>query len=143
MKCIKNLLSSIKLPGDDILEEIHNAYFGNSEDTRRTNMANVKQIEISGEIPFNAHEDSDELLRLYGQLNTPSNNLRIEWSGGRFVDNIEIDPNHEVRNGKTAVYQFRIFGTEAVSYGWFDKAIETIEAANGTVQRKICRDIEN
>jgi hypothetical protein len=45
--------------------------------------------------------------------------------------------------GKTAYFDFRIHGDEAVSDGWIELALQTIVNSNGKVVAVDCIDIEN
>ncbi len=107
-------------------------------------MSNVKQILIEGQLPFNAHEIEPELLKLYGQLNCPSLNLRIQWlSGVISVPNDVVDNKPNLNNGRTTIYSFRIAGVEAVGANWILWAIRILEAAKGKLHVVYVRDEEN
>jgi hypothetical protein len=66
----------------------------------------------------------------------------------RFVLNATLPNNVASGNypdGKTALYSFQIMGQEAVSYAWFERVLEVIKAADGTIETQtlICKDLEN
>jgi len=105
-------------------------------------MSNVKQIEIIGEMPAFAHENP-EGQRLLAQLNGPAFGLRIIYQNSpRLVPNVEVDPNTPHRAGQTALYPFRIVGTEAVSFAAFRQMLATIRFVGGTIKSERCKDLE-
>jgi hypothetical protein len=95
-------------------------------------MANVKRIDISGELPFHL-QDFPEVMEILATLNLPSFGFNIQWGKAHYV------PNDE--GGKTAWYEFCIHGTEAVT----QKAIErwlAILAKVGHVNTSSVTDLE-
>lgn len=108
-------------------------------------MSNVKAVEMTGDVPFSCIEDED-CKSLLAQLNAPAIGLRIEYLGSsRVVPNVELpnyDPKKQSPEGKTAFYKYRIYGQEAVAYGWLEWAKKTIEAIGGTCNIIACQDLE-
>lgn len=98
-------------------------------------MSNVKQVEISGTMPFNCDENQ-KIKGWLASMNTPCFGLRITWG----VDVALMVTNDH--GGKTAHYDFRISGREAVSYS----AIESLKAAilsiGGRVEKSKVHDCE-
>jgi hypothetical protein len=79
-------------------------------------MANIKQVEIRGTLPFNI-TDNPEVRDWLGVMNGPSYGLRISYGNGHsFV------PNQN--GGRTAIYSFSITGREGV---WTKHLIELVK----------------
>lgn len=97
-------------------------------------MANIKQVELDGWMPFDAGGNPN-LLQMLGQLNLPVFGFTIEWGGEKYVDN--------KHGGKTCMYRFHVFGEEAVQIGWLRRLVDCIEAVGGKIETRYCRDIEN
>jgi hypothetical protein len=91
-------------------------------------MANVKQVSIQGQVPFNCTENY-EMRQMLGQLNAPLMGLRITWLG----TNLEM---------KTAMVAFSIQGTEAVSYKWIENLLLRIVNAGGQIHRAEAGDVD-
>ena len=47
-------------------------------------MANIKSVQICGEMPFDAC-DNDALLRWLGRLSLPSIGIKVTWKGQRYI----------------------------------------------------------
>lgn len=81
-------------------------------------MANVKKVEIRGEMPFNILDDADaRFLRYFAEMSTPTWGLGVEYDRRRAP---RMVPNEH--GGQTAYYRFRIHGAEAMSWlnlDWF------------------------
>jgi hypothetical protein len=99
-------------------------------------MANIKEVEIRGSLPFDCGED-DDMLRLLGQLNTPTCGLRIDWAPSP----TRYEPNEH--GGRTAIYVFLIHGQEAASWDYLYGVVRTIQAAGGNVAQAKARDVED
>lgn len=105
-------------------------------DTRlKVVMANIKRIEIVGEIPFNVDEHHD-MCQMLGQMNAPSCGVRIAYTG-----NAPSRPNEY--GGKTAYYNFCISGEEAVSDKWIDHLLKSLVNCGASVSKAQSMDIEN
>lgn len=90
-------------------------------------MANIKNIDIIGVMPFDAG-NSPELLQLLGRLSLPSCNIHFNW---------EKNPCEMMGNeygGQTAMYRFHMTGYEALSWGWFDYFKQLIELVYGRIE---------
>jgi hypothetical protein len=88
-------------------------------------MANCKEIDIRGVMPFNTYE-YETLNKMLGQLNAPIFGYRIEWTGSAPAVPTET-------GGQTAMYKFQISGMEAVSDFYFAHLVRAIREAGGTV----------
>jgi hypothetical protein len=100
-------------------------------------MANVKQIEIRGEIPYFCNED-DTMRGFLATLNGPCIGIRISYSD----EPSRLAPNADGSNGQTAMYRFVISGREAVSYKFVDALLLAITGCGGTVAKSSVRDDE-
>jgi hypothetical protein len=100
-----------------------------------TIMSNIKEIEITGEIPFNATEHHDA-CKFLGQLNGPTIGLRIEYTG-----TAKARPNRY--GGQTAYYNFCISGQEAVAHGWLKNLMQALVNCGASITSARSRDIEN
>jgi hypothetical protein len=98
-------------------------------------MANIKKIEIVGEIPFNAAEHHD-MCKFLGQLNTPTIGIHIKYTSPA-----ASRPNKF--GGRTAYYKFCISGSEAVSHGWIDKLMIALVNCGSDIHSASARDIED
>ena len=97
-------------------------------------MANVKNIEITGVLPFDCVED-ESFARYLAQLNAPAIGVRIAWT------NMDTSvPNSH--GGQTALYKFRVRGQEALSYGWLDAFREAVVGAGGSIKEDHVTDLE-
>lgn len=99
-------------------------------------MSNVKQVHISGNMPFNTNE-SDSMLKLLGQLNSPTTGIKIKWSDRPlfYIDNLN--------SGKTAYYGFLITGEDSVSEKWIANALIVLTAFKVELIHAWYCDIEN
>ena len=98
-------------------------------------MANVKQVTISGILPFTVAE-CEAMVPYLAQTNTPTCGLKIKW--GREV--VEMRDNEY--GGKTAMFDFELSGSEAVSYAWLDGFCKAVDAAGGVVERRDEEDVD-
>jgi hypothetical protein len=98
-------------------------------------MSNVKSVSIAGVVPFTLGE-SDEMLHLLGQLNLPSFNLRINWTG-------EDGYRPNEHGGKTLYYKFCIKGSEAVSWSWLDRLMQALVNVGAEFSNATAHDVED
>ena len=105
-----------------------------------------------GTLPYDIHE-TENGSKLLAQLNAPSFGLRINYQKAAPLPNKEIyakrvEQTHLMKElgpdstGQTAMYNFDIQGSEAVSWGWIDWAKKTIIDNGGTVVHDKCHDLE-
>lgn len=87
-------------------------------------MANIKQVDIRGRLPFDCAGNED-LSPFLAQMSGPCVGVRITWGDHRMV------PNEH--GGQTAVYDFHVHGQEAVRWEWIDCLKEAVVAAGGAV----------
>ena len=97
-------------------------------------MSNVKNVFISGELPFHCNENK-EMQSWLAIMNTPTYGLKINWGHYRYV------PNKD--GGQTAMYKFTIGGKEAISFTCFDRLLKDIKDAGGNIIEQDCEDIED
>lgn len=97
-------------------------------------MSNIKKLDIAGTAPFNLHED-DGMAQMLSSFMCPTTNMKLAWTGqAGYV------PNEY--GGKTAMYNFQVSGSEAVSWKWVDKFCEEIKRVGGTIKHNLTIDIE-
>jgi len=97
-------------------------------------MANVKEVVIFGKIPFNCDEN-DEMCRILGKLNAPSQGLKISYGS------VTLIPNEH--GGQTTMYEYSIEGQEAVSMSYIDRIKAAIRGCGGAVHGGSVFDVEN
>lgn len=106
-------------------------------------MANCKSIDITGSLPFNYYDTNihggygtvaEQMTRFIAFIVSPTSGLKIEW--GKEV----YEPNKH--GGKTAMFDFRLNGVEAVSWGWLDEFKKTVKDLGGKINSETTRDIE-
>jgi hypothetical protein len=98
-------------------------------------MSNVKEVQAEGYIPFNTSED-EEVTKFLGYLNSPSNGIRIEYTGKvNYVEN-----NH---GGKTAMYYFTITGEEGYREEFFTALANAFIRFGGDFKYFRIRDVQN
>lgn len=98
-------------------------------------MANVKNFDVTGTMPFNADEN-ETLKGFLAFLAGPVSGLRIEWTGSAgYVKN--------EHGGQTAMYSFHIVGHEAVSWAYWDNIKKAILEVGGTVTDESVVDPED
>lgn len=97
-------------------------------------MANVKNIKIIGELPFDCISNV-ELQPYLAAFNGPCYGLKIQWGQATMF------PNEY--GGQTATYDFTVSGEEAVHYEWYKYFVGAVKRANGTVSKVFVKDIEN
>ena len=98
-------------------------------------MSNIKLVDITGEIPFNANEHHD-IRQFLGQLNGPSIGVHIHYTG-----NSGSYPNEY--GGKTQYYNFCIRGEEALATKWFENLLQALVNCGAKIKTAKLRDIEN
>jgi len=99
-------------------------------------MSNVKEIQVQGTIPFDAHQHGDGWKGWLAEMNTPVFGFRILYLG----EPVMVPNNHR---GATATYQFNISGAEAVSWDALKDLVSCVKIAGGSIQSAKARDIEN
>ena len=97
-------------------------------------MSNIKSVEITGNLPFTCAEN-EKMSKFLAQMNAPVMGIRISWGSSFSIPN-----NH---GGKTAIYNFGIYGEEAVSSTWIEQLLLAIIDAEGNVDKVKVTDIEN
>jgi hypothetical protein len=106
-------------------------------------MANVKQVEIVGEMPFDAiHDDNgmrteagQKLLETLGQLNMPLSGLRITYMGyGKRVPN--------KHGGHMTFVKFVIHGEDSVSWSYLEHLVSVFTIAGADISKANATDIE-
>lgn len=97
-------------------------------------MANVKSLNIQGEMPFSVSHH-EEITRFLGQMNQPCFGIRIKYDSERFVD--------QPKGGMLSLYRYTISGEEAVRHEWIKALMQAIVNCGGTVFSAQCRDMEN
>lgn len=97
-------------------------------------MSNVKAINISGDIPFDAGGNAD-LIRLIGHVHLPSVGTRIEYGGVS-----RMEPNEH--GGETTMYWFCLHGSEAVPWGFLEEFKRLVELVGGRIDDDSTIDIE-
>jgi hypothetical protein len=98
-------------------------------------MANVKQISIVGELPFNCDQHY-EMRQMLGQLNAPICGLRMNWLGS-------AGSRESGFGGSTEIIAFKISGNEAVSNPWINLLLIAIVKAGGEISQVNVRDTDN
>jgi len=98
-------------------------------------MANIKDVEIRGVLPFDM-EDNEEMINLLGQLNMPACGLRVAWMG-------EAGYELNKHGGRTCMYNFIISGQEAASWDYLDRVIRVIKESGGRVTPAKAADLED
>ena len=99
-------------------------------------MANVKQVECGGLLPFNCHE-CEALQPFLAQTNSPTINLKINWAD----QPAKMVPSG-TGGGQTALYAFYLHGREAVSWAWIDAFKAAVVAAGGSITGGVSHDVE-
>ena len=99
-------------------------------------MSNVKAVEITGVIPFCWMDEmnKEDAATLGHTFLSPT--IGIHLSFGREVGMVPND-----HGGKTAMYEFTVVGTEAISYSFFDKLVEIFKKY-GEVKHTSIIDLE-
>jgi hypothetical protein len=97
-------------------------------------MSNVKQVLISGVMPFSI-TDHAESAKWLGLLNGPVIGVRIAYGGSHYAPN--------ARGGKTSMHDFTIAGEEAMSFKAFENMIHEFENGGAIINRVSIRDIED
>lgn len=99
-------------------------------------MANIKSVNIIGEIPFNAAEHYD-MRKFLGVMNGPTIGIKIEYRGSA-----KSRPNR-FPGGRTAYYKFCIHGHEAVSDGWIKGLLQALVNCGSTIDTIYVEDVDN
>lgn len=98
-------------------------------------MANIKDIYISGSVPFCfLDEASERLLRFMAMFSMPAWGFRIGYMDHRMVPN--------ANGGKTATYNFEIRGQEAISYRALIGDLAEMRKAGAVFSTAIVVDME-
>ena len=98
-------------------------------------MSNVKSVNIAGIVPFDL-TDYGVMQPFLAGMNSPTINLKIEYSR----EPVELRPNKH--GGQTAMYEFKVTGREAVSYGWVEGFKSAIKEVGGEVRLSKVKDVE-
>jgi hypothetical protein len=88
-------------------------------------MSNIKQVEITGTLPFDCYDDQ-EFQPFLAAMNGPAFGLKIQY--GR-----ETTMRPSEHGGQQTMYPFTISGLEAVAWPWLEKLVEIIKRL-GTVE---------
>ena len=97
-------------------------------------MANVKEVVITGYIPFDAGGNVN-LINFLGQMNLPTYGLRIIYDGdGKYVDN--------AFGGRTFFAHFIVRGREAVRVEWLERFVYLVEEVKGKIIIGKAKDVE-
>jgi hypothetical protein len=97
-------------------------------------MSNVKSIQVTGSLPFDAHEHL-ELQPFLAAFTSPVLGLKLAYYG-------EPSLVQNERGGKTAMYRFVVAGTEAVSRLWVNAFCAAVVKAGGEVAGAEVLDLE-
>jgi hypothetical protein len=100
-------------------------------------MANIKQVKIVAEVPFNYLEGADypaEKSVLAIWLMSPALGLRYDY------EDIGYRPNDH--GGQTSMYRLRIVGQEAIRFETFDYLLDILRLLGGVVVQADCDDIQ-
>lgn len=97
-------------------------------------MANIKEVNIIGWMPFNCNE-TKELQPYLAAFSTPSFGLNISYY------EILMVPNEN--KGKTTFYRFYVDGQEALRNEWLDGFFDALEMAGALQVGGNAWDIEN
>ena len=97
-------------------------------------MANVKQIQIEGQIPFNYYEDQD-LASRFSFMQSPTAGIEVVFAKREtYVANAQ--------GGRTAMFGFEISGQEALGFGWIEALVASIKRVGGSVDTNLVSDLE-
>lgn len=99
-------------------------------------MANVKNVEIVGRVPFNLDEHPGAAKYL-ATLNRPSLGLRITYG-----ECVGFAAGVNEFGGKTALYEFKVSGREAVGVEWVKALIDAFKRAGGEIDKASVYDLE-
>lgn len=97
-------------------------------------MSNCKQVLIRGVMPFNIYEH-DESAKWLGMMNSPCIGIKIAYGDSHYQPN--------ARGGKTAMYDFTITGTEALSFRSFEAMVHDFENGGSIINKIEIVDIED
>lgn len=103
-------------------------------------MSNVKDIQITGHVPFNwlAYDspltDNDAGF-IASWFLSPAVGLEIRFTPSGYRPNSN--------GGQTAMYGFDVTGQEAIAYPAIDRFCRLVEAAGGDITRKQVIDLED
>jgi hypothetical protein len=98
-------------------------------------MSNIKQVLVSGHVPFNL-ADHPNMARKLAFFNTPTSGLKIEYGA-------QYEMRQNAHGGQTAMYPFCVKGEEAVSASYIQSFIDDVYAIGGKVTGATVTDIEN
>lgn len=97
-------------------------------------MSNVKEVGITGTMPYSIAQDK-EIQPHLAFIAGPTSGLRLEYDfKGWYV------PNEQ--GGRTFMYRFRLEGSEALAFAWFERFMDRIKANGGTIEEENIIDIE-
>lgn len=99
-------------------------------------MANVKDVEIRGTLPFDCGDRNPEMMEILAILNLPCEGLRITYTN-------YAEPVLNEYGGKTAMVNFIICGQEAAADGFLARIVKAIKGCGGTVSKATAKDLEN
>lgn len=97
-------------------------------------MANTKEVNIIGLVPFNLH-DTPEIARKMAYMASPCSGLKLEYVGVA-----GYEPNEF--GGKTTFYSFVLSGRDSVSWAWIDGLVEDIKKIGGRITQNKVIDID-
>lgn len=98
-------------------------------------MANVKDVDIRGVLPFDCGDRNPEMMTILGILNMPMEGLRITYTG--YADSV---PNEH--GGKTAMVYFIICGQGATSDLFLVRMVKAVQGCGGSVSKATALDME-
>lgn len=96
-------------------------------------MSNIKRVEITGELPFNA-TDHHDVRKFFGQMNGPTIGINVKYTGQG-----KARPNDY--GGQTAYYKFCISGEEAVSDAWLANLMQALVNCGASIEKAHYWDI--
>lgn len=97
-------------------------------------MSNVKHVTITGTVPFDLGQNED-LLKMVGGIHTPSFGLTLSY--GKKVESVRNE-----HRGETAMYEFGLYGQEAMSFDFLERFITLVKIVGGTIARTDVFDLE-
>lgn len=97
-------------------------------------MSNIKRVEITGELPFNA-TDHHDIRKFFGQMSGPTIGINVKYNGQG-----KARPNDY--GGQTAYYKFCISGEEAVSDAWLANLMQALVNCGASIEKAHYWDVE-
>jgi len=98
-------------------------------------MSNIKQVWITGWMPYDAGRD-DKLLSQIGEMALPDNGICLAFKPDQLL---------RVKNTHNGIYlynQFEVTGNEAIGVGWLNRFVENVEGVGGIVTDYCITDME-